>query len=215
MVISKQKQKKEQTLKDLGTEYVDLYLIHWPVPGKHVEAYKALEVLCKEGKIRGIGLSNYTVEDYLELKEANIEILPSVNQIEINPLLYRKKTIEFFKKEGIVLQSYRSLCNGKAFTQPTFTKIAKSHNKTVAQILGRWCVQKQFIYVPKSEKKQRMIDNANVFDFNLSHDEMKELDSLTTLEALETFQKLYQKCVNRDTSKDSTLDGVKMEITLD
>lgn len=206
----------EKTLSDLGTDYLDLYLVHWPVPGKHVEAYKTLEDLVTEGKIKGIGFSNYAVEDYLELKEAGIRVKPVVNQIEINPFLYRKNTIEFFKKEGIVLQSYRSLRDGKAFDDPVLKKIASQHeNKTTAQILGRWCVQKGFIYVPKSVKKHRMEENAQVFDFELSEEEMAELDSLTTAENLETFKGLYRKCVNRDTAKDGTMDGVKMDITID
>lgn len=206
---------KDKTLNDLDTDYLDLYLIHWPVPGKHVEAYKTLEALCKEGKLRGIGLSNYAVEDYLEIKEGGFDIKPSVNQIEINPFLYRKNTIEFFKKEGVILQSYRSLRDGKAFTNPTIVKIANAKKKTPAQILGRWCVQKGFIYMPKSVKKERMIENGNVFDFELSSEEINELDSLTDPKTIEAFEGLYRKCVNRDTSKDGTMDGVKMNITLD
>ncbi len=205
----------DKTLNDLGTDYLDLYLIHWPVPGKHVEAYKTLEILQKEGKIRNIGLSNYAVEDYIELQENGIEIKPSVNQIEINPFLYRKNTLDFFTKEGVILQSYRSLRDGKKFDDPTLVKIASSKGKSPAQILGRWCVQKGFIYVPKSVKKERMIENANVFDFVLTSDEMKELDGLTDPDAFETFFELYKKCVNRDTSKDGTMDGVKMNITKD
>lgn len=205
----------EKTLKDLGTDYLDLYLIHWPVPGKHVEAYKTLEEFKKEGKVRGLGVSNYAWEDYLELKEAGIESPPLVNQIEINPFLYRKNTITNFQKEGVVLQSYRSLRDGKAFDNPTLLKIASAHGKSAAQILGRWCVQHGFVYVPKSVKKARMVENAQVFDFQLTDDEMEELDSLTTPEALDTFVALYQKCVNRDTTKDGTMDGVKMNITID
>ena len=113
------------------------------------------------------------------------------------------------------MQSYRSLRDGKAFDNPTLVKIASSKGKTPAQILGRWCFQKGFVYVPKSVKKDRMVENANVFDFELSEDEMKELDELTTPEAIKTFVGLYRKCVNRDTSKDGTLDGVKMQITED
>lgn len=205
----------QKTCDDLGTDYLDLYLVHWPVPGKHVEAYKTLEDLQLEGKIRGIGFSNYAVEDYLELKDAGIRVKPVVNQIEINPFLYRKNTIDFFKREGVVLQSYRSLKDGKAFNDPTLLKIAEAHKKSSAQILGRWCVQNGFVYVPKSVKKERMIENAQVFDFELSKEEMDELNALTTREAFETFQGLYRKCVNRDTSKDGTLDLVKMEITID
>lgn len=99
----------ERTLSDLGTDYVDLYLIHWPVPGKHVEAYKTLERLKAEGKVRNIGVSNYAVEDYKELIEGGVTDRPVVNQIEINPFLYRKNTIDYFRGEGVVLQSYRSL----------------------------------------------------------------------------------------------------------
>mmetsp|Transcript_11124 Transcript_11124/g.20816 ORF Transcript_11124/g.20816 Transcript_11124/m.20816 type:complete len:380 (+) Transcript_11124:108-1247(+) len=205
----------EKTLEDLGTDYLDLYLIHWPVPGKHVEAYKTLEELMQEGKIRNIGVSNYAVEDYKELMENGIKVKPAVNQIEINPFLYRKNTIEFFKKEGVVLQSYRSLRDGKAFDDPTIVKIAQAHGKSAAQILGRWCVQKGFIYIPKSVKKERMIENAQVFNFELTEDEMNELDGLTTQDAIAAFEGLYRKCVNRDTSKDGTLDGVKMKITID
>ena len=205
----------DQTLKDLGTEYIDLYLIHWPVPTHHVTAYKTLEELQKEGKIKSIGLSNYAIEDYVELQENGMTVPPAVNQIEINPFMYRKNTIAFFQKEGVVLQSYRSLRDGKAMDDPTLVKIAESHAKSPAQILGRWCVQHGFVYVPKSVKKERMVENGQVFDFELSKEEMEKLDSLTTPQAIETFQSLYRKCVNRDTSKDGTLDGVKMEITLD
>jgi len=205
----------EQTLSDLQTTYLDLYLIHWPVPGKHVEAYKTLEILAKEGKVKGIGLSNYAVEDYQELIQNDIQMKPLVNQIEINPFLYRKNTIEYFKKEGIVLQSYRSLRDGKAFDHPMLVKMAQTYSKTPAQILGRWCVQKGFIYVPKSVKKERMMENAKVFDFILSDEDMESLDTLTTREAIQNFVALYRKCVNRDTSKDGTMDGVKMNITED
>lgn len=205
----------QKTCNELGTDYLDLYLVHWPVPGKHVEAYKTLEDLHLEGKIKGIGFSNYAVEDYLEVKESGMRVKPVVNQIEINPFLYRKNTIDFFQKEGIQLQSYRSLRDGKAFTHPTLVKIATKHDKTTAQVLGRWCVQNKFIYIPKSVKKERMIENGKVFDFELSVDEMKELNELTSDETFQTFQALYRKCVHRDTSKDGTMDGVKMEITID
>jgi diketogulonate reductase-like aldo/keto reductase len=205
----------DKTLADLGTDYIDLYLIHWPVPGKHVEAYKTLEKLQKAGKIKGIGVSNYAWEDYLELKDAGVEQLPLVNQIEINPFLYRKNTIAKFAEEGVVMQSYRSLRDGKAFGNPSLVKIAQARSKTPAQILGRWCVQKGFIYVPKSVKKERMVENAQVFDFELTADEMAELDDLTTSEAIDTFVGLYRKCVNRDTTKDGSMEGVKMDITKD
>ena len=208
----------EQTLADLQTDYLDLYLIHWPVPTHHVTAYKKLIELKHQGKIRNSGVSNYVIEDYMELKadpDINAEDLPVVNQIEINPFLYRSKTIDLFQKEGVVMQSYRSLRDGKAFDHPTVQSIAKRLDKTPAQVLGRWCVQKGFAYVPKSAKKERMVENGAVFDFALSDQDMQELDALTTPDAKEAFFELYKKCVNRDTSKDGTMDGVKTEITID
>jgi len=204
----------EQTLKDLQTPYLDLYCIHWPVPHKHVEAYQTLETLHKEGKIKALGISNYAWEDYQELKP-HISIKPVINQIEINPFLYRPQTIANFQNEGVVLQSYRSLRDGKAMQDSTLQEIASHYPpKTVAQLLGRWCVQHGFVYIPKSVKKERMIENAQVFDFEISTEDMKVLDSLTTPETLQTFKALYEKCVNRDTSKDGTMDGVKTTITL-
>lgn len=206
----------EKTLRDLQTNYLDLYLIHWPVPNHHVVAYRALQELQQQfpDKLKGIGVSNYAWEDYLELKEAGLSP-PLVNQIEINPFLYRKNTIERFEKEGVLLQSYRSLRDGKAMDHPLLLEMAQKYNKTAAQILGRWCVQHGFIYLPKSVKKERMIENANVFDFSLSPTDLQALDQLTTPDALDTFQQLYRKCVNRDTSCDGTLEGVKLDITVD
>lgn len=211
------RQQLMNTLAALQTDYIDLYLIHWPVPGHHVDGYKTLIQLKKEGLIKGVGVSNYAWEDYLELKEVVAqEDLPLVNQIEINPFLYRANTIQKFEADGVVMQSYRSLRDGKAMDDPTLKAIAAEYpGRTVAQILGRWCVQKGFVYMPKSIKPQRMLENANVLDFELSEEHMKTLDALTTPENLETFFKLYQKCVNRDTSKDGTMDGVKTTITVD
>ncbi|KAL7439262.1 hypothetical protein ACHAXH_008427 [Discostella pseudostelligera] len=205
----------DKTLADLGTTYLDLYLIHWPVPGKHVDAYKTLEQLQSQGKIRNIGVSNYVVEDYQELLDNGISSKPAVNQIEINPFLYRTNTIEYFQQQGVVLQSYRALRDGKAMDHPILVKIGNVHSKSPAHILGRWCVQHGFVYVPKSVKVERMAENAEVFDFELSVEEMAELDRLTTPEALSAFEALYKKCVNRDTSKDGTMEGVKMNITVD
>lgn len=208
----------EQTLTDLQTDYLDLYLVHWPVPGHHVTAYKTLLEMRNQGKIRGVGVSNYAWEDYLELKndpdiaEAD---LPLVNQIEINPFLYRRNTIGKLRQDGVVLQSYRSLRDGKAMDNATLKEMAAKYNKTVAQILGKWCVQHGFVYTPKSVQTQRMRENAAVFDFELAAPDMQALDGLTTPEALETFVALYRKCVNRDTSKDGTMEGVKMDITVD
>mmetsp|Transcript_46074 Transcript_46074/g.112235 ORF Transcript_46074/g.112235 Transcript_46074/m.112235 type:complete len:375 (+) Transcript_46074:22-1146(+) len=206
-----------RTLADLQTDYLDLYLVHWPVPSKHVEAYKTLEELKAEGKIKSIGMSNYAIEDYKELmKEATVK--PSINQIEVNPFLYRKNTIDFFQKEGIAIQSYRALRDGKAFTHPLIVELAGKYGKSAAQILGRWCVQKGVIYIPKSVKRERMIQNGGVFDFALEDADMASLDALTTPEALQTFKELYIKCVVRDTPLAGTEEAkaiIKTDITID
>ena len=189
----------EKTLSDLGTDYLDLMCIHWPVPGKHVEAYLQLEKAKAAGQIRSLGVSNYAVEDYEELMSGGATVQPSINQIEINPFLYRKQTIGFFTKAGVKMQSYRTLRDGKAFSDPTILEIAAKHKKSAAQILGRWCVQHGFIAIPKSVKVERMKENMAVFDFELDEADMSTLDSMTTPDAIAKFVELYRKCVVRDT----------------
>jgi len=188
----------EKTLKDLGTDYIDLYCIHWPVPGKHVAAYQQLEKAQKAGIVRSLGVSNYAVEDLDELLASDC-VTPAINQIEINPFLHRAKTIGYFESKGVKMQSYRSLRDGKAFDDPTVVAIAAKHGKSSAQVLGRWCVQHGYIYIPKSVKKPRMEENLAVFDFALDEDDMGKLDALTAPAALEKFKELYDKCVLRDT----------------
>jgi len=201
----------QQTLSDLQTDYLDLYLLHWPVPIKHVEAWKVLEELKKEGIIKSIGISNYTIEDYLELKP-HITVKPTINQIEVNPFLYRPKTIKFFQDEGIHIQAYRVLKQGQEMNNNIILDIAKNYKKTPAQILGRWCVQKKIIWIAKTVTKSRMIENLQIFDFELSPQDEKQLDALTTQQNLDAFKALYQKCVIRDTP---LKEGVKTEITVD
>jgi len=203
----------EKTLADLGTDYIDLYAIHWPVPGKHVEAYKQLEKAQKAGQIRSLGVSNYAVEDYKELLENGVTVKPAINQIEINPFLYRKNTIEFFTSEGVMMQSYRTLRDGKAFEDSTIVGIAQKHGKSAAQVLGRWCVQHGFIAIPKSTKEARMRENLEIFDFALDTEDMAKLDGMTTPEAIATFVQLYRKCVVRDTPLSMGL--ARTEVTQD
>ncbi|XRB00888.1 aldo-keto reductase family 4 protein [Pycnococcus provasolii] len=206
------------TLDALKTDYVDLYCIHWPVPhGRHVVAYKELLKMRNEGLIRSVGVSNYTLEDYDELVTNDVaeDDLPLVNQIEVNPLLYRKKTIEEFQRRGVLIQSYRSLRDGKAFEIPTIVDVANKHGRTAAQVMGRWLVQKNIVYIPKSVRRDRMEENIDVFDdFELDDEDVTKLDHLTTDDALETFAQLYRKCVVRDTQWDGTTDGVRTTFTI-
>lgn len=136
-------------------------------------------------------------------------------QIEINPFLYRKNTIQFFKAEGVVMHGYRALRTGKEMQNPTVLAVAGKHGKTVAQVLGRWCVQQEIVYIPKSENKGRMVENAAVFDFELDSDDMDKLGGLTSAENIADFVKLYKKCVVRDCPLQKTNEGVKESITMD
>jgi len=203
----------EKTLCDLGVDYLDLYCIHWPVPGKHVAAYKQLEAAQRAGLVRSIGLSNYAVEDFKELMES-ATVTPAINQIEINPFLYRRNTIDFFRAQGVTLQSYRALRDGKAFEDPTVVQIAAKHTRTPAQVLGRWCVQHGIIYIPKSVKAARMRENMQVLDWTLDEGDMTKLDGLTTPAALEAYRALYTKCVVRDTPDAGRTELVRTELTV-
>ena len=206
----------EKTLADLGVEHLDLCCIHWPVPGKHVAAYKALEAARADGLVRSVGLSNYAVEDFEELMApGGATLTPAVNQIEINPFLYRKRTIDFFQSRGVMLQSYRSLRDGKAFEDPTVRGVAAKHGVSAAQVLGRWCVQHGFIYIPKSVKAERMAENKRVLDWALDEEDMVALDALTTPAALAKFRELYEKCVLRDTPDAGRAELVRSDLTVD
>lgn len=191
----------EKTRTDLGVDTIDLYLIHWPVPEKkHVAAYKALQPLVVAGKIRHLGLSNYTVEDYMELMEdPDVYIKPVMNQIEINPLLYRTKTLHFFRTQGVHMQAYRGLGTGGLIKNPTVAKIAEKHGKKPSQVLGRWLVQQGISHVPKSENIERMKENAALFDFSLGTEDFLELGSMTTPESIAKHKETYEKCRVRDT----------------
>jgi len=202
----------EKTLADLGTSYIDLYCIHWPVPGYHVAAYQQLEKAQAAGLIRTLGISNYAVEDFEELM-ASATVTPAINQIEINPFLYRKNTIDFFTTRGVKMQSYRTLRDGKAFSDPTILAIAAKHDRSAAQVLARWCVQHGFIAIPKSVRPERMAENLNLFDFSLDEADMSTLDSMTAPEAITKFDELYKKCVVRDTPLPP--EHAKEKVTLD
>eukprot|EP00053_Salpingoeca_punica_P002984 m.40584 g.40584 ORF g.40584 m.40584 type:complete len:315 (+) comp11904_c0_seq1:38-982(+) len=202
----------EQSLKDLQTDYLDMYLVHWPVPGKHVAAYKALLALKKEGKLRHVGVSNYTIEDYKELM-AEVSEKPAVNQIEVNPWVFRQKTLDFFRQEGVLIQSYRTLGQGKQLDNATLLALAEKHSRTPAQVLGRWTVQQGIVYLPKSEKKERMRENRLVTDFTLDDDDMARLAALGSAKHVAEMESLYRFCVIRDTPL--TKEDVRQTFTIE
>ena len=158
-----------------------------------------------EGAIRSVGVANYTIADYGELADsAGLQDWwepPAVNQIEMNPFLFRKQTVDFFQGAGVHVQGYRTLKQGgaEALSDPTVLAASNKFQRTASQVLGRWCVQHGVSVVTKSARKERMRENAQIFDFELDTASMSELDSLTTPEAITDFQTLYEKCIVRDT----------------
>lgn len=166
----------EESLKKLGLDYVDLYLIHWPVEG-HVEAYKEMELLQKEGKIKSIGVSNYR-KHHLEdlLKEVNI--VPAVDQMEFNPQMQDEEIYEFCKDNNIVLEAWSPLGSGACLNNPTIEEIAKRYKKSTAQIILRWLLQKGIVILPKSVHENRIIENSLIFDFELNLEDMELLNKL-------------------------------------
>lgn len=164
----------KKSLKRLGLAYLDLYLIHWPVPVLRNETWKALEVLLKTEECRCIGVSNYMIQ---HLKELQGSTIPAVNQVEFHPYLYLKDLLEFCHSHTIQVEAYSSLTKGRYLHDPALKTIASHYDKTPAQILICWGLQKGVIVIPKSSKKERIYENADVFDFTLSPKDMAVLDS--------------------------------------
>ena len=165
----------KDSLKRLGLEYVDLYLMHWPVK-ERLKSWRVMESLHKEGKCRAIGVSNFTIAHLQELL-LNCKIKPVINQFELNPYLYQEELIEFCKKNNIAVEAYSPLTRGYRLEDPKLVAIADKYQKTTAQILVRWAIQHGFIVIPKSKTKSRIEQNCDVFDFDISKEDMKKLDS--------------------------------------
>jgi methylglyoxal/glyoxal reductase len=168
-----------RSLDRLRVEYVDLYLIHWPVKEKRVKTWGKLEQLVAGGKVRSIGVSNYLVRHLEELLAA-CEIVPAINQIELSPYNYggRLDTIRLCQERGIMVQAYSPLTRGQKLTDPKLVAIAKRYDKSSAQVLIRWALQKRMVVLPKSANPTRIRENFDVFDFELSSDDMIALDGM-------------------------------------
>jgi diketogulonate reductase-like aldo/keto reductase len=167
----------ERSLRLLGLDYVDLYLIHWPVERLRAEAWRGLETLLDEGKCRSIGVSNYTIRHLEELLEGSSTV-PAVNQVEFHPFLYQKDLLDFCGSNGIALEAYSPLTRGEMLDDPKLAVIASEYSRTPAQMLIRWALQHGTIVIPKSVRRERIIENADVFDFEISKLDMGSLDGL-------------------------------------
>jgi methylglyoxal/glyoxal reductase len=167
----------EASLDKLGLEYLDLYLIHWPVKGKYKDAWRALETLYKEGRVKAIGVSNFQIH-HLEDVMKDAEIKPMVNQVELHPLLSQQDLLSFCQSHSIQLEAWSPLMQGQLLDHPVLSDIASQHGKSIAQVILRWDLQRGIVTIPKSIKEHRIIENANVFDFSLSEEDMSRIDAL-------------------------------------
>jgi methylglyoxal/glyoxal reductase len=173
----KVEQAYEKSLKKLKVDYVDLYLMHFPVSRTRIDAWKAMETIYKEKRVKSIGVSNFTIR-HLEELMSKTEIIPAVNQVEFHPFLYQKDLLEFCNKHGIALEAYSPLSHGKRLDDHTLSDIANAHKKTVPQIMIKWSLQHGNIVIPKSRNPERIKQNFEVFDFELSEIEMNTINNL-------------------------------------
>lgn len=168
----------QESLKRLGLEYVDLYLVHWPVGGKFVGAWRTLENLFRSGRVRAIGVSNFMVP-HLEELASSWDIVPAVNQIEFHPYLQSEALLTWCGAKNIRVEAWSPLMQaGEILRDPVLTAIARKHGKSVAQVILRWDVQSGVITIPKSADPARIRENADIFDFVLSDDEMAQIAKL-------------------------------------
>jgi diketogulonate reductase-like aldo/keto reductase len=166
----------ERSLQVMGLERVDLYLIHWPIPGTRADAWRALTRLYETGMVRAVGVSNYTVRHLHEL-EAISDLVPAVNQFELHTYFQRKELVAACHKAGIQVESYSPLARGRKMDDPALITLADRYGKTPAQVMIRWGLQKGFVMIPKSVRRERIVENADVYDFELSDEDMSLLES--------------------------------------
>ena len=167
----------ERSRQELGLDYVDLYLIHWPVPRIRQESWKAILRLREQGLVRSIGVSNYTIRHLQELLPAT-PIPPSVNQVEFHPFLYQRELLEFCQSRGIQVEAYSPLARGRRMKDPVTVEMAARYARTPAQVMIRWSIQHGLVVIPKSVRPERIRENATVFDFELTPKDMERLDAL-------------------------------------
>ena len=167
----------EASLRRLGTDYVDLDLIHWPVRGKRQDTWRALARLREEGACRSIGVSNYMVPHLDELRGSH-PIVPAVNQIELSPFLVPSDVLDVCRQRGIAVEAYSPLTRGRRLNDPKIARLAERYGRTPAQVLIRWSLQRGFIVIPKAARPEHVRENANVFDVSLAESDMKALDAL-------------------------------------
>ncbi|GEL03532.1 aldo/keto reductase [Rummeliibacillus stabekisii] len=168
----------EESLRKLGLDYLDLYIIHWPgLDENYVEIYKALEELYNNKRVKNIGVSNFHVH-HLETLLSKTSVVPTVNQIEFQPKLTQVEVREYCKKHGIQVEAWSPLMNGEILNHEVLVDIAKKYNKSTAQIVLKWDLENDVITIPKSMTPSRIRENLELFDFELTQDEIDKISSL-------------------------------------
>lgn len=166
----------EASLKRLKLDAIDLYLVHWPVSGLRKDTWRAMVRLAEEGLCRSVGVSNYTIRHLDELL-ADSPIVPAANQIELSPFLTRTALVDYCQSKGIVVEAYSPLARSRKLGDPRLVDMAEKYGKSTAQVALRWGLQHDFVVIPKSTNKERIFENANLFDFALSAGDMALMDS--------------------------------------
>ncbi len=167
----------ETSLKKLDIGYIDLYLIHWAVKGKYLDTWKALVELYKEGRVRAIGVSNFQIHHLQDIMD-HFDEIPTVNQVELHPYLTQEELREFCAKHNIKVEAWSPLGRGRLLDLPELKRIAEKYGKTPAQVVLRWHVQNDIIVIPKSVHPERIKENADIFDFELSDEDMAAINRL-------------------------------------
>ena len=167
----------DRSMAELGLDYVDLYLIHWPVETLRTDSWRALEQIKADGRARSIGVSNFS-HTHLQALFSTAKERPAVNQIELSPFLQQTPISVYCRSQSIQLTGYCPLAKGQRFDDPALTEIATQHSKSQAQVMIRWALQKGQAVIPKSSNPRRIAQNADVFDFEISADQMERLDAL-------------------------------------
>ncbi|YBZ92773.1 aldo/keto reductase [Bacillus sp. AK031] len=167
----------ENSLERLGMDYLDLYLVHWPVEGKYNETWKALERLYDEGMVKAIGVSNFQQHHLEDLMKGASE-KPVINQVELHPRLSQEPLREYCQENAIAVEAWSPIARGNLLDEPTLNHIAGKYNKTAAQIILRWHLQNGTVIIPKSVNPGRIKENSEIFDFNLSLEDVTQINGL-------------------------------------